>query len=410
MKQISLTKVDVEKTQTGTKVIYYFDAPDEFKSFLRADVPLFAEYPEDLSGCPEGVLAIPFVGIMATASMILSCGIKVSVLDLSFFESLQEVEGVFRKLYRTSGIEISVSAEKLQENTYSSGAAPSVFFTGGVDATSAFISVADQKPHLVNIWGGDIWIEDNASHMALENYLDMFSRENHVDYCFIKTNAREMFEEDKLGLECEKVLGHKNNHGWWASIAHILSMTSACAPWIWINRITSHYIGSSYDGKNDTFDSNNEQLVDAIKFCSCRFHLVDSDIDRNAKVKKIIDYCKANGTSVQLKVCWWRVTGENCCACEKCYRTIMNIIANHADPNQYGFCVNRDTLQQIKTFLSTHTVSAAFWEPIQQTFKEDAGTWIDTELAWILTIKINSVRAKLNRLSQLVRRLIGSSR
>lgn len=27
----------------------------------------------------------------------------------------------------------------------------------------------------------------------------------------------------------------------------------------------------------------------------------------------------------------------NCCKCEKCYRTMMNILSAHGDPNKFGF-------------------------------------------------------------------------
>lgn len=402
MEEIILNKIELEKTTFGTKAIYKFDAPAKFKKFLRNDEPLFVEYPTDLLECPIGVLTIPFAGIISTVAMILQCSIYVPALDRTFFESLPEIEAVYRKIYHCSQIEIKVNAGELEEFTYPSSGTVSQFFTGGVDATSAFVAISERKPQLINIWGGDIWISDEDSHASLEAYLDRFSTDNGVSYYFIKTNAREIFKEDELGLECEKILGHRYNHGWWASIAHILSMTSSIAPWMWLNRIAEHHIGSSYDVKKQTFDANNEQLVNAIKYCSCRFHLVDNDVERNAKVKKIVDYCKARDTSVQLKVCWQRVAGCNCSACEKCYRTIMNLIVNHADPNQYGFEVDENTIKEIRSFLRTRTVNAAFWKDIQQAFKKDAKYWRHSELAWMLKIKINSIYAYLNRIVQLI--------
>lgn len=406
MHDVLLNQIILEKTAVGTKVAYYFDAPAEFRRFLKEDC-LFVEYPADISGCPDAVLAIPFVGIMSTVTMILHTGISVPSCDRTFIDSLRSMEGIFQSLYRSKEICISVKAAEMPYNTYTPSGKPSVFFTGGVDATSAFVAMAEKRPQLINIQGGDVRLDDDASHAALETYFSEFARAAGTSFCFIRTNAREMFEEDALGGVCEKILGHRNNHGWWASIAHILSMTSAIAPWMWVNRISDHYIGSSYDAKLKTFDANNEKLIEALRYCSCTFHTVDNHIERNEKVRKIIEYSNATGTNVQLKVCWNRTAGCNCSACEKCYRTMMNVMINRADPNRFGFNVDRNTLAQMREFLSSRTVSAAFWNAIQHSFREDAAFWRGTELAWMLDIKINSLRAYTNRAKQIIGRKLG---
>lgn len=400
MEALTLNKISLQKTSLGTKVRYDYDAPELLKTYIKGS-PLFAEYPGDLSGVPEAVLAVPFVGIMLTVTMLLKIGIRVPVLDKAFHDSTKQIGEVFSRMYPKADLYVSVQADRTEECSYEPSGKVSLFFTGGVDATSALAELAEQKPVLVNIWGGDLRLTDDASHVELEAYLNQLTTHIGTDYCFIKTNARETFKENELGELCEKLLGHSFNHGWWASVAHILSMTAAIAPFAWQQRIGTHFIGSSYDGKTKTFDSNNEEMIAAIRYGSCIFRMVDGSLGRNEKVGKIIRYRERTGAPLQLKVCWQRTAGVNCSACEKCYRTIMNILANRGNPNDYGFVVDANTLVTIRTFLRTNTVSTAFWNPIQEAFRAEGDFWNTVpEMSWILKARINSPAVYLRKLKR----------
>lgn len=400
MNWITLNKIELQKTETGTTVRYDYDAPELLKAYIKGS-PLFAEYPGDLSGIPEAVLAVPFVGIMLTVTMLLKIGIRVPVLDKAFYDSTKQIGEVFSRMYRKADLYASIQADRTEVCSYEPSGKTSLFFTGGVDATSALAEIVEQKPVLVNIWGGDLRLTDDASHVELEAYLNQLTTHIGTDYCFIKTNAREMFEENKLGYLCEKLLGHRFNHGWWASIAHILSMTTTIAPWLWKNRIACHYIGSSYDGQRSTLDANNDEMVDAIRCGSCKFTMVDSTTDRNDKIAKIIRYTAITKSRIQLKVCWRRHAGQNCSSCEKCYRTIMSIIANHGDPNDFGFCVRTSTLDEIRCFLKENTVNLGFWNTIQQSFQANRDYWNSIpEISWILKVRINSPAVYLRKLKR----------
>lgn len=408
MTYLTLNQIKLEQTAMGTKVQYDYDAPPSLAQYIRGG-PLFIEFPGDVRSVPEAILTIPFVGIMLTVTMLLDIEIRVPTLEAVFCDSLRQIEAVFQSMYPKAGIRCKVDA--LRSETVEACLPPeiercSLFFTGGVDATSALAELADRKPLLINIWGGDLRLTDGSSHDELEVYLNKLTSHIGLDYCFIKTNSREMFHENALGLLCEKLLGHGNNHGWWASIAHILSMSAAIAPWLWLRGINTHYIGSSYDPSTTIFDSNNTALIDSLRYCTCRFVSVDPQMNRNEKTAKIIAYRKTTNAPIQLKVCWNRTAGVNCSACEKCYRTIMNIIVNRDDPNQYGFVVDRNTIERMKHFLSTNKVSTAFWSPVQKAMQVQRENWKDTEMSWLLDIKLNAPRVYLYRIAQKLRTVI----
>lgn len=409
---IVLKNICVEKEKDWWKVRYDYQAPDRFKKYIKGENHLFVEFPaSDKEFIPEGILTVPFVGIMLTAAMLMGIKIKVRELDETFAKSLKNIEDAFQRMYHTEKIKIEVSSQKTTLCNYTAGEQSSLFFTGGVDATSALISTFSKKPLLINIWGGDLRLTDQDSHAELEQYLKRLTQAMGLEFCFVKTNAREMFDENALGELCLKTLGRKYNHDWWSSIAHILSMLTTAAPLMYSRKIKEHYIGSSYEVTSDTFDSNNEQLVKVIKYSSGSFHIVDKELDRNEKVKRIIQYEKAISDTgekippIELKVCWNRQAGKNCCSCEKCYRTIMNIIVNCGNPVDLGFPVDHKVFENMKEYLSTKKVNKAFWIPIQKEFLKEEAYWRKNEdVSWILDVKINSSYVYLRRLKEIIRR------
>ena len=269
----------------------------------------------------------------------------------------------------------------------------SLFFTGGVDATSALVEKFAEKPLLINIWGGDVSTQDLSSHMELEEYFNKISNEMNLQYVFIKSNCREIFNESKVTKMLATKLPPWHNHGWWASIAHILSMSTLVAPLSYEKNIGINYIASSYDAKDKTFDANNNVMLSAIRFGECKLEPVESNLERTKKIKKIIDFSSAYNVPLDLKVCWYRKAGKNCSHCEKCYRTILEILAEHGDPNDFGFSVTEDTYKGINEYLKNNYVNPSFWKPIQDAYRNERDYWTGRpDMSWILDAKLNSVK------------------
>lgn len=393
MKYIELKNIIIK----GNRCEYEFDYPEEFEPYIADNSQnLFFELPEslDLQSVPESILTVPFVGAMYCATILTGIGIKVPVLDKAFYESIPRIEAAFKKIYPYTNYSSSVIVGKLVNNSNRSDTTKtSVFFTGGVDATSALVGTIDEKPTLINILGGDILISDTDSRDALVKYMTELTQQIGNEFVMMKSNCRRFFNEQQLQLRLNATLRPEHNHGWWASIGHILSMVSTIAPVLYCRNITKHYIGSGYSTKANTYDANSPDMVEAIKIADCNFISSDPDLDRNEKIKKIADFCGSKGLKVKLKVCWHRKASENCCHCEKCYRTIAAIIGNHQDPNNYGFKFEEEDYKTMHHFLKYNEVSPGFWQPNQELFQRNAEYWCkDKNMSWILNIKFNDYR------------------
>lgn len=405
MEYVELTDIKIG----GGKIEYTYTAPARLRKYLRQNNTLYVEYPEDcdLRTLPTSVLTIPFVSCFLSVTMLLKIGVKVNELDRDYYESIPRIRAAYKRMFPYLDLCFDVIAKTTYENRYESAKRPSLFFTGGLDATSALVEKADEHPLLVNIWGGDISTADNASHKELEDYLNRVSHDMNTDYVFIKSNCRELFNEQKVTrLLATKILPWQN-HGWWASIAHILSMSALMAPLAYIFRIGHHYVASSYDAKSKTFDANNQTLLDAIKFSSCNLVPVDSDLERSGKARKIIKFCNENDMRFELKVCWYRQGGKNCSHCEKCYRTIMEICSNHGDPNLFGFTVTDKTFLEMQAYLKSNYVNKGYWNPIRKNFRKEANYWKGKpEFAWILDMNFNRPKAIINKAIYVINKFI----
>ena len=79
---------------------------------------------------------------------------------------------------------------------------------------------------------------------------------------------------------------------------------------------------------------------------------------------------------MKLRVCWESEGGNNCSHCEKCYRTILELVSEGADPNEYGFSWSIEDIRHCK-YEMLYEIKIqeyfldCFYRPIQRRFKEN---------------------------------------
>jgi len=118
-------------------------------------------------------------------------------------------------------------------------------------------------------------------------------------------------------------------------------------------------------------------------------------LDRLDKVKHITSYFEKKNETFPLRVCYMDKGRKlNCCRCEKCYRTIVEIIIEGKDPNNYGFAINEETFKCMEydmknRILLGHTKN---WERIQKHLNEKKEIFENDErLNWIYDYDFSKV-------------------
>lgn len=80
--------------------------------------------------------------------------IKVLDVDKEYFETVKKLDTVFRKMYPKGNLSLVLEANRVSTAKNNRRIRTSVFFTGGVDATSALVETVNKAPLLINIAGG----------------------------------------------------------------------------------------------------------------------------------------------------------------------------------------------------------------------------------------------------------------
>ena len=89
------------------------------------------------------------------------------------------------------------------------------------------------------------------------------------------------------------------------------------------------------------------------------------------KVRQIFGFAKANNMALPLRVCWEQITGENCCVCEKCCRTIFAIYAAGGEPEAFGFALNDEKTEIILNNIRHSTMfNNVYWDEIRKSLYE----------------------------------------
>lgn len=136
-------------------------------------------------------------------------------------------------------------------------------------------------------------------------------------------------------------------------------MVARFSAWNWNNRTCragllckkekTVYFASSFTAadKGKITCASDPTIDNFVKFAgSCVVH-DGYEFSRQDKVHNIVEFSNKNGIKVPLRVCWKSTGGKNCCQCEKCWRTILELIAEGASAENYDLNYN---YKQLKSF------------------------------------------------------------
>lgn len=181
-------------------------------------------------------------------------------------------------------------------------------------------------------------------------------------------------------------------------------MAGIAAPLAYIKHYNCLYIASTYcEKQKGHYVCASDPLIDNnIAFGNTSIVHDGYNMHRQQKIHYLChERKKLNLPYLNLRVCWQNnANGKNCINCEKCFRTIMDIIAEKENPNKYGLEYNKEIRKRIKKFLKGYLIYKPEnnsdrhdlrWKPIQDSFKKNY--WLlntPINLLWFRYIKIAS--------------------
>lgn len=389
--KITVTKVSTVNGRL--EVLYNIDG--EVRKYFKPGVNTFwAEYNENIDSVPQSIAVIPFVGNVLPIVWLADAELVVDELDKTFYECLPEVRhGYILLSPMLDFLGGRITVKRVIDNGYHPSQQEAVLFSGGVDAFATLFNHVYSKPMLITLHGSDIALDDEEGWRVVSTHVNSTAKIlNLPEPRFVKTNFREFI----AGKEWRLI--RKSGESWWHGYQHGLGIISHAAPIAWLHKLNRIYIASSYSYEYKVICASDPVIDSHVRFAGTEVRHDGYYMNRIDKVKKIVDVCESSGKNIQLRVCYISRGGHNCCKCEKCIRTIFNILAVNGNPERYGFNMVMDVAKQYKNIvmkeLADNKHIRFYWHPIQDYIKLHRPTAIidNTDYNWILNLNIDKNR------------------
>lgn len=361
-------KIELKKIfRNSGKVDFAFLSTDGLTQFF-SDQPFWIEYPESVDDVPDSILAVPFVCNVLPIVWLTNAELIIPELDEDFYNCIPQIKKGYVDMYPDATFEGKITTKCIKRNTPKQVGRSAAFFSGGLDAWCTLARHIGEKPDLITIWGADIQADNNEGWNILQNNLKNTAEKLGLDLITIKSSFRAFIDESNLDKAFLDIL----HDGWWHGAQHGIGLIGHAAPCNYIRGVSNQYIAASFSPEDGNITCASWPTIDNnVRFAGCRvFH--DAFINRQEKIKILVNYCKESRNKAELHVCWKTATGENCCKCEKCCRTIIGLLVEGADPCEYGFKADRVDYQYISEYIRYFQhfdqVSKAYWKQIQAAY------------------------------------------
>lgn len=386
MNLIKLKEIEITDM---TCVHFKYEAEGAWASCFSPLRETFIKYDTDISGVPLSVLAVSFVCNVLPAVWLCDAVLEVESLDSDFLDHVEEIKKGFEKMYPMLSFKGSIKTAKEKNEPLKRDGGSACFFSGGVDAHTSFFKHIDEKPALVTIWGSDIKLSDTEGWDSVWSYTSEFAKTYGVDCFSVKSDFRSVLLEGRLD---EVVAASKDR--WWHGFQNSIAIISHAAALAYIHGWKVLYLASSFseDIEGEFTGSSVPSIDDNVCFCDCKTCHDGYELNRQQKLEYLVQTQK----KMQLRVCWESSGGKNCSSCEKCYRTVLGLVAEGVDPNDYGFVWDQASIEKCrKDFARRIYIYEYDYHPIQNRMIQNSNL-IDgiDRYKWFTEMDLSSVNGR----------------
>ena len=352
-----------EAVQIDRRIQYRFES--SLPLFVKKD--FYVEYTRDFQAPSAGILAMPFASVMISISWMTGADLEMDVLDEAFAESLGKAKLYFQKWFSNKWSFAGALKARTEKNE-GGGRREAMLYSGGMDALTTYIGHRSQKPVLFSFFGADIPLDQTKLVKDCRKSFEDFAQNEGIDLWCIESNLWSLFDHKKLKQWAEN---------WWGQAAHATVLGALTAP-VCYRDVGRLWIASSHVRDSVDYGWGSDYHLDNL-LCWAGTRM-EQDLPDKTRFQKVKLFAQHPDLHRYLRVCftWWKWSGDqiNCCSCEKCYRTVCELLLNGADPAGCNFKVTEDMFRDMKTSLQKrhayytyfHGVPAAleFWRDIRR--------------------------------------------
>ncbi len=341
-------------TLNQNRVEYIVEMTEGIAGAFNKPFEYWIEYNENIGSVPKSIAIIPFVCNLLPVVWVADAELQVPEIDEDFLNSLENTKKAYINMYQNIDFKGKLIAEKIVKNekTFKNQKRKATaFFSGGVDSWATLVShIGEDDLDLVTIWGSDVKLDDEESWERVRKYTINVSDKLGLKSVFIRSTFRESLNYPFLD---DLINGKVHNNSWWYFIQHGIALIGHVAPYAYLNNIDTHYIPASYSSKDLANKIASYKTIDeTLSLAWCNVIHDQFDLVRIERVKKILDWHKETGEDVQIRVCYSEsANGKNCSHCEKCYRTILEILSFDCSPEDFGFDFSIKSIPEMQLYL-----------------------------------------------------------
>lgn len=320
-------------------VIFRVELSPSLERFLNSGLFYF-KYDAPLEGVPEGMLSVPLLGCLAPLAWTVGADVAIGEVDSDFLSAVRAMGSQMRQWYPGAIADVSIAAKPTPTDSEWDDGKRGLLYTGGVDSTCSMLRNGQRELSLFMVRGTpEIRLYESRYYRRVRERVDPFVRSFGLEVLSIETNALDVINFKLLSSTKRAQF----SDGWWENVAHGVALLSACAPYTYLNRIGRLLIASSFNyivkpwGSTPTGD-------EMVRWGGLRVTHDSYDLHRVQKVNRVIaPFAIQRGGSIPLRVCTGnkdiRLDGGelNCGRCEKCTRTMLQLLFSGVDPARCGF-------------------------------------------------------------------------
>lgn len=343
MNKIVLQDISID----GSLVKYKFLVNQEMKRFFNTET-MFLRYEHNMTDVPLSILSIPFVNCMAGLSWLAGAMLFVDEIDETYYHAFKQLKVAYSELHDTSLSGMFVPSI-IRKNEIPKNDQFLLLFGGGVDCHSSYLRNRDRVSAVINIFGwsknmNDFSEIDESDKKSTQLFADRFG----INSFHVSTNFASQFNHKEIN----NVLCRKLHTSYWYGFLHSMAFLAISAPIAWLNKCSNLMIASSFTKDRADVHCGSFITTDSeFKFALNGHTLHDGfELNRQEKVKYLVEYQKQSGVSYPIQACSFN--DRNCCTCEKCFRTIVELIAEGADPKDFGFYHNGSVTEHWKAVIN----------------------------------------------------------
>ena len=386
MDSIRIGQIRVEKNGIRADIMIHGKVREAFydkkRTVFSYDVNV------DLTGLPESMAAVPVLGFILPIAWIYDAVIEVESLDRDFYESIPSFKKGYIDMYPEIDFRGEVKARHIVANEGRKTGALCLF-SGGVDATCTALAHVDEKPALLTIRSAELRLAKEQTWRVVTERNAAFAQTLGSRFVAVESNFRAILNGGVLN---RRVLQYGDT--WWHGFQHGLAILTLTAPVTWQCGIATVYIASSFSaGTQGRITCASDPTIDNyVRFGGTRVVHDGYSLTRMDKLQSIAKWRRSSGAKVYLRACSKTSDGNNCCHCEKCWRTLLGLYAVGEDPAQYGFAYE----DLGEKFREIHNGAGALLEhfntryiPIVKAMREHyTGEMVHEDLRWLWNINI----------------------